>query len=275
MRALSIALVALLLVGVSLSCKDRGSPMDSVDQTQNDPTARPTLPPGAGPSFALRFDGAQSTETPDADDLDLTDTWTIEMWIKPFDAAGALQHLISKWGCCTEASYHLALTNECFRDGVMQLGTRAGGANSFTESVHLIQNDVWQHVAATFDHGESRLYINGDLVTMQRAMRTPQIGPATLSLGREKAVRGFIGKYYSGVMDEVRVWNVVRTHGQVLAFMNKSVNPKTPGLVVYWPMDEGTGDVATDETGNGHDMRLGDAVGSDVGDPTWVSPGRL
>ena len=57
--------------------------------------------------------------------------------------------------------------------------------------------------------------------------------------------------------------------------MPKKVNTNRlpAGLVAYWWMDEGTGDVALDLTGNGHHMRLWNSVGSDPGDPTWVTPG--
>ncbi len=51
-------------------------------------------------NFSVRFDGADDrTETPDSDDLDLTDTWTIEGWLKPDDITGAdFQAIIEKWG---------------------------------------------------------------------------------------------------------------------------------------------------------------------------------
>ncbi|MFQ6047384.1 MAG: hypothetical protein ACE5PT_13685, partial [Gemmatimonadales bacterium] len=49
------------------------------DESQVDSVSRSVSVSG----FALDFDGSQSTETPDANDLDLTTTFTIEMWIRP------------------------------------------------------------------------------------------------------------------------------------------------------------------------------------------------
>jgi hypothetical protein len=38
-----------------------------------------------------------------------------------------------------------------------------------------------------------------------------------------------------------------------------------------WSLDEGSGQVATDVTGNGHDGRLGERTSADDNDPSWVS----
>jgi len=41
-----------------------------------------------------------------------------------------------------------------------------------------------------------------------------------------------------------------------------------------WPMDEGTGQVAADVSGQGHHARLGRLASADPSDPAWV-PGRF
>jgi hypothetical protein len=228
-------------------------------------------------SSALQFDGAQSTETPDADDLDLTTAFTIEMWIKPSNVTAWLQHLVSKWGCCDIASYHVAITNEFGMDRLIQVGTRDNysGPNTFAYSNTSLENGVWQHVAAVFDNGEVRIYVNGELDATQTGMVVPQVGPTPVSLARQNSPDGYKGKYYYGIMDEVRIWNVARTAGEIAANMNVRLIGSEAGLVAFWPMDEGSGDTALDLTGRGHDMQLGDVTGPDAADPTWVSPGKL
>jgi concanavalin A-like lectin/glucanase superfamily protein len=51
-----------------------------------------------------------------------------------------------------------------------------------------------------------------------------------------------------------------------------AVAAESDGLA-RWPMDEGTGQVAADVSGNGHHARLGRLAGADPSDPGWV-PGR-
>jgi hypothetical protein len=118
----------------------------------------------------------------------------------------------------------------------------------------------------------ARLYIDGQLDTVQVGMHVPQITGHPVLLGRE---RSHHQKYYSGLIDEVRIWNVARTASEIAETMNVSLTGSEPGLVAYWSMNEGEGDTAFDITGNGHDMRLGATVGPDEDDPTWVWPGKL
>jgi hypothetical protein len=46
------------------------------------------------------------------------------------------------------------------------------------------------------------------------------------------------------------------------------------GMVARWPLDEGSGQVAADVSGHGHNARLGSLSGLDRNDPAWV-PGRF
>jgi hypothetical protein len=58
-----------------------------------------------------------------------------------------------------------------------------------------------------------------------------------------------MGEYFHGDIDEIRIWNVARTPEQLRAAMNERLSGKEPGLVAYWPFDDGT---PRDLTGNGN-----------------------
>ena len=51
---------------------------------------------------------------------------------------------------------------------------------------------------------------------------------------------------FEGLMDEVRVWNVVRSADDIRATMSNRVWGTEPGLVGYWRFDEGAGATAYD-----------------------------
>lgn len=226
-------------------------------------------------SFALQFAGSQSTVTADADDLDLTTDFTIEMWIRPLnEGLGPAQHLLSKWGSVSNAAYYMAIAGGHSTDRTLELGTRdsPGGSNTVVQGNVPLQNDIWQHVAAVFDNGEVRLYVDGQLDTVQTGPHVPQVTSQAVSLGRERSRNP---NWYSGLVDEVRIWNVARTAAEIAATMNVSLTGSEPGLVAYWQLDEGGGDTAYDRTGNGHHMQLGEFAGPDNADPTWVTPGKL
>ena len=136
-----------------------------------------------------------------------------------------------------------------------------------------LADGVWQHVAAVFDNGTVRLYIDGKLDVKTTGNVAPQNSATPLSLGRQDAP-SFTCCYYDGTMDEVRIWSVARSQRDIQRNMGKKINTKRlpAGLIAYWRMDEGDRDTAFDLTGNGHDMELGNDSGN-AGDPTWVTPG--
>jgi hypothetical protein len=45
-------------------------------------------------------------------------------------------------------------------------------------------------------------------------------------------------RYYNGLLDEVRVWNVVRTAAEITATMRQRLSGTEAGLVGYWRFDE-------------------------------------
>ncbi len=176
--------------------------------------------------------------------------------------------------------------------------THNGTQNSKIFSAAPLPANVWVHFAFVFDdggqndQGQAWLYIDGALNNSCGGvlgncwdgggpqnlpyLLTPMNSPSILTLGRFAAspTGGFLN-HYVGLLDEVRVWNVARTAKQIRQNMNKALNlRKASGLVAYWRMNEGSGQVAADLSGNGHDQQLGNTGGNNAADPAWVSPGK-
>lgn len=61
-----------------------------------------------------------------------------------------------------------------------------------------------------------------------------------------------VGKGFTGSLHEISLWNYARTTQEALSEMYMTKHPYTRGLVGYWKMDEGHGDVATDKTRGRH-----------------------
>jgi hypothetical protein len=58
---------------------------------------------------------------------------------------------------------------------------------------------------------------------------------------------------FNGRIAEVRLWNRALTTSELQLGLC-GVDPESDGLVAYWKMNEGTGYVFNDATGNGYDM---------------------
>ena len=115
----------------------------------------------------------------------------------------------------------------------------------------VLQTNVWYHAAVTFDGRYWRFYLNGvqDGATVDTgASRLPcwdsiqhaGIGTAMTSAPSPSG-------YFAGVLDEVRIWNVVRSQSEIQAGMNSELTAGT-GLIGRWGMIEGSGTTTADST---------------------------
>lgn len=156
-----------------------------------------------------------------------------------------------------EGNFLMRIGDAGFPDNQIQIATSAGNFPDYDSNKGL-QTKRWQHVAMTYnaDTREVKVYVNG-ILQSQGTLRLRSV-----TIKGNSADRMFlIGKSYDdarwfeGDMAEVRVWNVVRTQEEIATHFY-SVDPKTPGLVGYWKMDDNASpNIVKDATGNGNDAK--------------------
>lgn len=69
----------------------------------------------------------------------------------------------------------------------------------------------------------------------------------------------------TGLVDEIRFWNVARTPATIAANMHRRLGGTEAGLVGYWRLDETAGSVAADASPSGNSANF-------VGTPAHVPP---
>ncbi|CAD7701100.1 unnamed protein product [Ostreobium quekettii] len=128
-------------------------------------------------------------------------------------------------------------------------------------------NGGWHHLAVTWkaaDNGKTYIYKDGLQVAVAETKHTDPLDPnGVFMLGGEQDCFGGCtqgSQAFYGMMDEVRIWNTVRTKEQIFQFRRKTGSEvgKDGGLVAYWKFDnlgEGT-QVAHDSSGKGNDLSL-------------------
>ena len=107
---------------------------------------------------------------------------------------------------------------------------------------------TWYHLAGTYDGKTMTVLVNGQPIGSQRFTGQIQIDDSDLMIGKGDPDYS-MGEYFHGDIDEIRIWNVARSPEQLRAAMNGRLSGKEPGLVAYWPFDDGT---AKDLSGNGN-----------------------
>jgi concanavalin A-like lectin/glucanase superfamily protein len=81
--------------------------------------------------------------------------------------------------------------------------------------------NTWSHLAMTYNGSSMRLYVNGALVATRA-----QTGNATVSTGVLRiGGNGVWGEYFTGAIDEVRIYNRALSAAEIQADMNTRIRP--------------------------------------------------
>ncbi|MBI5491100.1 MAG: SUMF1/EgtB/PvdO family nonheme iron enzyme [Deltaproteobacteria bacterium] len=184
---------------------------------------------------------------PDDADLHFTDAMTVEAWVRtdadwstscPGTAEGIV---VGRSGSPTTERAFMLSTN----DAPCKLAFSAyapGGASLDALTVFTPRSDEWHHLAATFDRGTARLYVDGALRAESVSATITRLNDADfpgddLAVGDLLYDYGDPGRYYAfdGVIDEVRLWNVARSGPAVAASAGLPSCPSGTVLVPAGP----------------------------------------
>ena len=148
---------------------------------------------------------------------------TLEGWFN-WDGAGASQQVMMDNG-----DYGV---QGKINDGQLQLEISLGGSTVLTTDASISQDD-WAHVALTQNGDTFELYVDGVARNI-----TGSTAPNALQSGAPE---------FSGTVDEVRIWDTVRTFAEINATINQSTNGNV--LVAQWDLN-GNGSDGTTNTNN-------------------------
>ena len=186
-------------------------------------------------STALTFDGRSSyLETQVTRNLEAKDV-TVEMWINP-SASGQDMTLFSHGDETNALELTLAKDNT--------LKVRIGELE-YTSKTLDVKLDEWRHVAMTYRAANQQLsvYFGGqEVVTGVQTVPYSGVGP--MIFGR--SIRG--GNYFAGQMHEARIWTKVVEMADLIANSLRIYTGREAGLLAYYRMNEGKGDMVTDKS---------------------------
>src|SRR5260370_25987021 len=94
----------------------------------------------------------------------------------------------------------------------------------------LTQDEGWFHVAATYDGTSFHAFINGSEQGAHLLTSTLTTTQSPLRI----AWSPFTDAHFDGMIDEVRLWNVARTAGEINRTMSVRLTGNEGWLVGYW-----------------------------------------
>lgn len=218
--------------------------------------------------YALSFDGVDDYVDCGTDaSLNITGPITVEAWIYLQGSLNIYKRIVEKdWA----TSYLLA--GKYGINGIyFGMDPNGNPANGLSTADNVLVSNSWNHVAGTWDGATLTIYINGEPVASKAWVNASVDGSAnSTKLGK---YYGPDNNYFTGRMDEVRIWNVARTQQQIRDNMYKELdNPGSEGnLVAYYSFNEGSGQTSDDLSSNSNTAVLGGTASVESTDPTWVS----
>lgn len=192
--------------------------------------------PSAMAQNALNFDGVNDHVMTTAPGITGSAARTVEAWIRTtapgYSGSTGSQKVILDWG--TVANSSRFTLNMLWSNGI-RLEVAGNGINGTTP----INNGQWRHVAATYDPllstNQVKLYVDG-VLDIQGNLTVPvNTSAGDIRIG----VRVDGVNYWNGDIDEVRVWNTVRTQAELQQYKDAEFCTPQPGLVAYFKFNQG------------------------------------
>lgn len=197
---------------------------------------------------ALDFDGVNDYVQTNVK-LTATNTLSIEAWV--FPRANVYNRLISNFTNTSVSGDFVLDTYNATNNGkaLRFVIYGAASASQITTVPNVLTSNEWNHVAATFDNGEIKLYVNGVQVANSTAgFAGIAANNNAIRIGEDVTIG--TAEYFNGKMDDIRIWNTARTVAEIQANMNTCLSGAETGLKAYFKISEGTGTTITDLKGN-------------------------
>jgi hypothetical protein len=218
------------------------------------------LKPGSG--NAISFDGTDDFIGAASQQLIAVNSFTMEAWVKPDKAITVHSQSTSGTAGTGGVNSYLFFPTHGSND-IPVVNSVGAGISVGTNGVCVMEHtggylpvlltwsgtiSGWTHIAVVYTNKQPSLYVNGVLVATGLTSTANNIYASNLN-------SGFPGAYgmYSGLADEIRIWDVSLTPSQIKDRMCKKITSSDAlfaDLVIYSNFDESSGTVAFDGSVN-------------------------
>jgi hypothetical protein len=213
-------------------------------------------------NYGLSFNGSGTVSLPET------------LWSKNFNSGSAIT--VEYWfkGSVMSSVYRVQDDSQFFVAGwssgkhIISTDGGIGGVSWGNSST--IHDENWHHIALTWSrNGNFTSYVDG-VQSGQRATAANVYLPSMNTTNYLGSYQG-TGEFISGQLDEVRIWNVVRTASEISDNKSKELIGNETGLVAYYKMNAGSGTVLADHTSHAYNGTLTAGVSFTTGS-TGINP---
>ena len=208
----------------------------------------------ASTNYALSFDGSNDYITTNGGTI--STAWSVEVWFKK--ASNKSTHNLTNDANSNNSgtwSLRLAQWNNIYKVGITKYGVKDYYINDSKANLEI---NKWEHVAWTYENNLVTVYINGENLGTTFT-RGPLANGAILYWN----IIGKSSNSIGGEIDELRIWNDVRTSSEINDKMFISLEGNESNLVAYYMMSNQSGSSLTDNSSNSNTGTISGA--------TWVT----
>jgi hypothetical protein len=218
---------------------------------------------GAGNKSAIELNGSNHIDVANKPAVNAgTSSFTIEAWFKT-STTGKLQSIVAKTDAVSSWStgYRLIVgtTNTLYYEVTGNIG--GIGNSCYNTCPTTVTDGLWHHVALVVDRttGTScALYLDG--VVESTATNVSATGSTdnafNFKIGASYSSSVTTTNYFTGQLDEVRIWNVARSSALIQNNMFDNVPVNNPNLTGIWKLNDG-------DTGGSTAVNLSNSNGID------------
>jgi len=200
-------------------------------------------------SSSLQFDGeGDCVKVANAPDLALNKAFTLSAWVKPEGTDNSDPIFFKESGGFFTYSLYVGLKSGHGNIPEGAISDHPYEADYVEGKAGEVPTGSWTNLALTFDGTNLRLYINGALIDVE-ATGTPISSEEPLYIGCAKNWSdGFSGK-----IDNARIYNRALSAAELKTDEATAVPALPPAApIADWALDEGSGALAHDDSGNAH-----------------------
>ncbi|MCC3773289.1 LamG domain-containing protein [Streptomyces sp. UNOB3_S3] len=215
----------------------------------------PVVPDTGFAATALRFDAGSEArvEIPAPAGIPLgSGPYTIEAWVRRTGDGAAT--LLSAGG--RKALVELSFT----ASGELRL-RHAGTSDEAVSAARIFASDTHTHVAVVYDGARATFFVDGARSGEPRKLSPASEDANRLLIGAKPGDDGTPTGFYSGELDEIRLWTRARGAEELAQDRMFRLVGDEPGLAAYYRCDDGSGTTVYDQTTHGLDGTLTGPVG--------------
>ena len=217
---------------------------------------------------ALQINGALGIYQTNLNNV--TNNFTVELWVNPQQPINVINQAVTGTQGTNGQGYAIFPTYGVnATDAGMGISVGTNGLSVYEHAGNYMPPLLswrgsitgWTHIAIVYKNRMPYLYINGRYIDHGLQSTRQNISPSyNFGYGQYGVMQGAI--------DEVRIWNVIRTDQEISDSYVQGVVPgSSTGLVGYWPMDPANGGVLTDISCSRNDVTL------PASNYTWIAEG--